>query len=158
RLTRTDRGAHRLLPHAGPVVAHVALHHDLTIFIDLGDAKRTGDDAVSARNAAGFARRLHDAVAAPLYRVARPSLRARRLLGVHADHRHRLHAVSAIDEFEMNHRFAAVRVALGACLDAGLASDAAIWIDEEVEVVGLRHNLLLWFADGGVRRSRFSLS
>ena len=44
-----------------------------------------------------------------------------------------------IDELEVNHRFAAMRVALGAGLHAGLAADAAVRIDEEVEMSGLRH-------------------
>src|SRR5262245_29556038 len=85
RLARADGRAHRLLADARAVVAHVALHHDLPVFVHLGHAERTGDHAVAAGDAAGFARRLHDAVAGSLDRVGRTHFRARRLLAVHAD-------------------------------------------------------------------------
>jgi hypothetical protein len=58
---------------------------------------------------------------------------------MHAHDRHRLNALPAIDKFEVNHRLAAMRVAFRARVYAGLAPDAAVWIDEEVEMIGLRH-------------------
>src|SRR6185437_5556 len=106
RLARADGRAHRLLADAGAVVAHVALHHDLAIFVDLRHAERTGDHAVAARDAARLARRLNDAVAGPLDRIGGADFGTRRLLAVHADDRNRLHALGAIDELEMNHRVA----------------------------------------------------
>ena len=69
---------------------------------------------------------LHDAVAGALDRVGRADLGAGRLLAVHADDRHGLHALRAVDVFEVNHRLAAMRVALGARLHARLAADAAV--------------------------------
>src|SRR6185369_12144586 len=93
RLAGTDRRAHRLLADTGPVVAHVALHHDLAIFVDLWNTERTGDHAVAAGDAARLARRLDDAVAGALDRVGRAHFGTGWLLAVHADHRHRLDAV-----------------------------------------------------------------
>src|SRR5262249_35116609 len=133
--------AHRLLADARAVVAHVALHHDLAILVQLGHAERARGDAVAAGNAARLPRRLNDAVAGPLDRVGGTGFRAGRLLAVHAHHRHRLHAVGAIDVLEMDHRIAAVRVALGARLHTRLAPDAAAGINEEVKIVGLGHEV-----------------
>src|SRR5581483_2855953 len=71
--------------------------------------------------------------------IRRADLGARRLLAVHADDGHRLDAVAPADELKMDHRLAAVRVAFGARLHARLAPDAAVRIDEEMQVVGFRH-------------------
>ena len=60
---------------------------------------------------------------------------------MHADDGHRLRRLRAIDVLEVDHRFAAVRVALGARLHAGLAADAAVRVDEEVQLIRLRHGL-----------------
>jgi hypothetical protein len=60
-----------------------------------------------------------------------------RLLAVHAHHRHGLDTGGTIDELEMNHRFAAMRIAFGAGLHARLTTDAAARIDEEPQVIGL---------------------
>ena len=49
----------------------------------------------------------------------------------------------AVDVLEVDHRVAAVRVALGAGLHARLAADAAVRIDEEVQVVRLGHAMVL---------------
>ena len=46
---------------------------------------------------------------------------------------------AAIDVLQVDHRLAAMRVALGARLHAGLAADAAARIDEEVQVVRFGH-------------------
>src|SRR6185369_2984812 len=149
RLARTDRGAHRLLADRRAVVAHVALHHDRAIDVELGDAERAGDDAVAARDAARLASALHDAIAGALDRIGRADLRAGRLLAVHAHHRHGLDRRGAIDVLEVDHRVTAVGVALGAGLDARLAADATAGIDEELEVLGDRHGFLLLRLVGG---------
>src|SRR5690606_14090337 len=109
---------------------------DRAIDVELGHAERAGDDAVAARDAARLARALHDAVAGALDRIRRADLGARRLLAVHAHDGHGLHRVRAIDVLEVDHRFAAVRVAFGARLHARLAADAAARSDDEFE--GLR--------------------
>jgi hypothetical protein len=137
RLARADRRAHRPLADARPVVAHVALHHDFPVLVELGDAERTGDDAVAAGDAPRPARRLDDAVAGALDGVGRADLGAGRLLAVHADDRDGLDALGAADELEVDHRLAAMRVALRAGVEAGLAADAAAGIDEEMERVRL---------------------
>jgi hypothetical protein len=139
RLARADGRAHRLLADARPVVAHVALHHDLAVGVDLGHAERTRHRAIAARDATRLPRRLHHPVAGAFDRVSRTYLRARRLLAVHADDRHGLHTFGTVDVLEVNHRLTAVRVALAACLHTGLAADAAARIDEEVQVAGLWH-------------------
>jgi hypothetical protein len=84
-LTRAYGRAHRLLANARSVVAHVALHHDLPVFIQFRHAERTCDDAVAAGDAPRLARRLYDAVRCPLDRIGRTHLGACRLLAVHAD-------------------------------------------------------------------------
>src|SRR6185369_12960240 len=127
------------LADARTVVTHVALHHDLAIFVELGDTKRTRDHAVAACDASRLARRLHDAVAGPFNRVRRAHLGTRRLFTVHADDRDSLHALSPADILEMNHRLAAMGVAFRARLHTGLAADAAIRVDEEVQIVRFRH-------------------
>src|SRR5690606_36465148 len=117
--------------------------------VELGHAERARDDAVAARDAARLARALHDAIAGALDRVGRAHLRAGRLLAVHADHRDGLHRRVTIDELEVDHRVALVRVALGARLRAAAAADTAARIDEELEVLRNRH-LLLRLPFGGV--------
>ena len=62
------------------------------IDVELGHAERAGHDAVAAGDAARLARALDDAVAGALDRVGGADLGARRLLAVHAHHRHGLHA------------------------------------------------------------------
>jgi hypothetical protein len=52
---------------------------------------------------------------------------------MHADNRRGLHAVGAVDELEMNHRLAAMRVAFRACLHARLAPDAAVRVDKKIQ-------------------------
>jgi len=47
------------------LVGALALHHDLPVFVQLGHSEGTGDDAITARDAPGLARRLHDAVRQP---------------------------------------------------------------------------------------------
>jgi hypothetical protein len=51
---------------------------------------------------------------------------------VHADDRHGLRAFCALDELEMDHGLAAMRVAFGARLKAGLTADAPAGIDKEL--------------------------
>ena len=53
------------------------------------------------------------------------------IFAMHADLRSGLHAVGALNRLQVNHADAAMGVALGAGLHAGLASDAARVIDEE---------------------------
>ena len=121
--------------------------------VELGHAERARDDAVAAGDAARLARALDDAVAGALDRVGRADLGAGRLLAVHADDRAPSARVRAIDVLEMDHRLAAVRVALGARLHARLAADAAARVDEELEVLWDRH-LLLRLPLGRVGRRR----
>src|SRR6185503_17242328 len=94
---------------------------------------------VAAGDTAWLACRLHYAVAGSLDRVRRAHLGAGRLLAVHADDRNGLDTVRPVDELEMDHRIAPMGVALGARLHARLAADAAVGIDEEVEVLRFRH-------------------
>src|SRR5690606_12023342 len=102
----------------------------------------------------GFARGLHDAVLGAFDRVGRTHLGARRRVAVHTHDGHGLRAAFAVDEVELDHRLALVRVALGAGLDARLAADAPGGIDEEFEIGGYRHGagggLLLGFEHAGV--------
>ena len=70
-----------------------------------------------------------------LDRVGRADLRAGRIFAVHADLGRRLHAVAPLDRLEVDHRAAAMCVALLARLHAGLAADAARVVDEERELV-----------------------
>src|SRR5262245_32059289 len=83
RLAGAHRRAHRLLADARPVVAHVALHHDLAIFVELRHPERTRHHAITARDAARLARRLHDPIGRALDRVGRAHFRARGLLAMH---------------------------------------------------------------------------
>src|SRR5262249_38074435 len=134
-LAGTNRRAHRLLSNAGAVEAHVALHH----LVDLSDvvrhAKRARQNAVRAPEASGFERAVNDAVFRLLDRIGRAYARARRIFAMHADDRRRLRAERAVHELEVDHRAAAMRVALHARLHAGFAADASRGIDEEFEAV-----------------------
>ena len=58
---------------------------------------------------------------------------------MHADDRHRLHALRPVDVFQMDHRVPLVRVALAARLHARLAADAAVGVDEELEMLVRLH-------------------
>src|SRR5262249_42483156 len=135
--TRTNRRAHRLLAGGRAVIAHVALHHQLLVFVNFRHAEWAGQHAVAARDAPRLARALNNAVAGPLDRIRRTDFRARRLLAMHANDRDGLHALRSFDIFEMNHRHTAMRVALRACLHARLATDAAVGIDEKLEMTRL---------------------
>src|SRR4029434_10147341 len=119
-LTRAHGRAHRLLANARPVVAHVALHHDLPVFIQSRHAEGTCDDAVAAGDAARLSRRLYDTVRCPLDCIGRAHLGARRLLAVHADDGNGLHGTLTFDVFKVNHRLATVSITLRARLHAGL--------------------------------------
>src|ERR1043165_4165380 len=55
RLAWADGGAHGLLANTGAVVAHVAFHHELLVFVNFGNTERTGQHAVAAGNAARLA-------------------------------------------------------------------------------------------------------
>src|SRR5207253_2510156 len=88
--------------------------------------------AVVAGDAARLPGSLHDAVAGALDRVGGTDLGARRRIAVHADDRHGLYGNRAVDILEMDHRRAAMRVALAAGRHARLAADAAIGVDEEL--------------------------
>src|SRR5262245_16605081 len=52
RLTWTDRRAQRPQADTRAIVAHVALHHDLAVVVQLRDAEGARHDAVAARDAA----------------------------------------------------------------------------------------------------------
>src|SRR5204862_169063 len=80
RLAGADGGAHGLLADAGPVVTHVALHHELPIFVDLGHSERTREHAIPAGDAAWLARALDHAVAGALDRISGTDLSARRMV------------------------------------------------------------------------------
>src|SRR5262249_39620948 len=118
RLAGTDRGAHWLLPDAGPVVTHVALHHDLTLELQLGHPEGTGDHAVSTGDAAWLPCALHHPIAGALDRVRRTDLGAGRLITMHTHHRNRLGAQAAVHVVDVDHRVPPMGVALTAGLDA----------------------------------------
>src|SRR5262249_51758017 len=106
---------------------------------DFRHAEGTRQNAVAACDAARLACRLNDTVTGALDRVCGAHLGARRLLAVHAHHRHCLHALGPIDVLEVDHRVTAVSLAFGACVNARLTSDAAIGIDVEIQRLGLGH-------------------
>src|SRR5262245_46320327 len=74
------------------------------------------------------------AVSRPLDGVGRADLGARRRVAVHADHRDGLHRDRPIDVLQVDHGVPAMRVALAARGDARLAADAAVGVEEELEV------------------------
>ena len=135
RLAWTDRGAHRLLSDARSVEAHVALHHLVDFRNVVRYAKRACQHAVRASDAARLEGAVNDAVFGLLDRIRRTDSCARRILAVHADDGRGLRAGGAVDELEVNHGAATMRVAFHAGLHAGLAADAARRIDEELESV-----------------------
>ena len=132
RAGRADGRAHRPEPDGGPVVAEVALHHEIPVRIELRHAERTGEHAVAAADAALGHRRENDALGVDLDRVRRAHAGARRVVAVHADGRGRLHGLGAIEKIEMDHRDAAVAGAFAARLLASAAPDAPVRIDVEL--------------------------
>ena len=134
-LGQTD-GAHRLAADRGAVVAHVTFHHEVILRFHLGHAERAGQHAVVAADAARLAGAEDDAVLLLFDGVGRANLGAGRRIAVHADDRHGLRRARPVHVFQVNHRPAAVRVALAARLLAGAAADAAIGVDEELHVSG----------------------
>ena len=75
-------------------------------------------------------------VSRALDRVRRAYLRAGRGITVHADDGHGLRRVRAIDVVQLDHRLSPVRIALRARLNAGVAPDTPVRVDEELH--GLR--------------------
>src|SRR4030095_9756897 len=107
-------------------------------------AKRACQHAVRAADAAGFQGTVNDSVFRLLDGICRTDACAGRILAVHANDRRSLGAEGAVDELEMDHGPAAMRIAFHAGLHAGFATDAARRIDEKVESVtnatfSLRH-------------------
>jgi hypothetical protein len=136
-----NRRAPGTFAEGGAVITHVALHHQFKTDVHLRNAKGTGQNAIVAGNAAGFAGRLHHAIRIALDRIGRTYLGASGRIAVHADHGNGLWREGAIDVFEMNHRVPLVRIAFAACLDARLASNAAIGIDKKVLRTGMSHGI-----------------
>ena len=133
RLAGADGRAHGPLADRRAVVAHVALHHLLELAtIIFGTPNGQASTQLEQAMQRGFSDRLHDAVLGLLDRVGGADLRAGRVVAVHADRRDRRDRVAAVEKVDVDHRDAAVRVALGAGVDAGLAADAARRIDVEL--------------------------
>ena len=87
---------------------------------------------------------LHDAVAGALDRVGGADLGAGRLLAVHADHRHGLHALRRGRRIRDGSSTSPRCVSHSrARLHARLAADAAVGIDEEMEMFGGHGRLTL---------------
>src|SRR5262249_11754249 len=131
RARRADGGAHRALPGRRPVVAEVALRHELAVRVDLRHAERAREGAVPAADAALRHRGEDDPLRVDLDRVRRADARARRVGAVHADGRRGLDGLGAGQEVQVDHRVAAVPGTLAARLLAGAAADAAIRVDVE---------------------------
>jgi hypothetical protein len=51
---------------------------------------------------------------------------------MHTDYRRRLNGLRALYLLQVNHRDARVRIALGARLNAGVATDASAWVYVEL--------------------------
>ena len=134
-LAGTHRRAHRTLARRGPVVAHVALHHQLVFRNNLGNAEGTCQHAVLASDAARLQGGHHHAVFADLDRVGRTDLRAGRVFAMPADVGGRGDGLGAIDEVEIDHGVAAMGVALFTGLHASLAADAARGVHVEFVAV-----------------------
>jgi hypothetical protein len=100
----------------------------------LGNAKRAGEHAVGATNAALAQSRLHDSLFGDLDGVGRTYPGTGRILTVHADHRCGLWRGGALDKFEVDHRLTPVAVALCAGVHTGLAADATGRIDKKFHV------------------------
>src|SRR5205823_4331960 len=132
RARRADGGAHGLQVHGGPVVAEVALHHEVVLGVELGHAEGAGEHAVAAPDATLRHRREDDAVGVDLDGVGRADASARRVLAVHAHGGRGLYRGRALEEVEVDHGVAAVAGALAARLLAGPAADAAVRVDEEL--------------------------
>src|SRR5215467_4452198 len=98
-----------------------------------------------------FARGLNDPILTFLDRIRRTDLGTRRLVAVEADVRRRLNPLGPIDEVEVDHRHAAMRVALLAGLETRLAADAARRVDVELKS---KHGLL--FSSGAGPHPRAS--
>src|SRR5690606_12934061 len=120
---QTDRSA---------VVAHVALHHQLRLDVDLGHPKGTRQHAVRTCNAPRIESAADYAVFAFLDCVGRTHHRAGRLGAMHANHRHCRDGVGAIDVVHVDHGNSTVTVAFGAGGYAAPAADAAGRIDVEL--------------------------
>jgi hypothetical protein len=60
---------------------------------------------------------------------------------MHANYRHRLRRDGTIDEFQVNHRMPLMRIAFTARLDARLAADTPVWIDEKMVLAGFHGKL-----------------
>src|SRR5262249_19733527 len=108
-----------------PVVAHVAFHHLIDIAVVFRHTKGTREHAIGASDAARLQGALDNAVMGLLDRIGWADSRADRILTVHAHLRRSLHAVAALDCFEVDQRSPAVCIALSARVHAGLAPDAA---------------------------------
>src|SRR5690554_2538014 len=97
----------------------------------LGNAERAGQHTVVAGDATRLSGRLNDTILRAFNRIGRADFGARGRVAMHAHDRCRLRRLSAVDEFQMDHRMPLVRITFGTSLHARLAADAAVWIDEE---------------------------
>src|SRR5690554_1205419 len=131
RLAGADRGAPGFEALGGSVVAHIAFHHQIGARVHLGHPERAGEHAVIAGDAARFSGGLDHSVGGALNGIGRANFGTGRRIAVHADHRHGLRRLLAVDIFQVDHRLTLVGRAFGARLDAGLTPDAARRVDEK---------------------------
>src|SRR5579884_1352641 len=129
--TGTDGGTHRLEAGGGPIVAHVALHHQIELTHHLGNAERAGEHTIRAGDAARFASGHDSTIARAFDGVRGANIGAGRRFTVHAHHGSGLRGHLAVDEIQMDHRVSLVRLAFGTGMDTGLAADAAVRINEK---------------------------
>lgn len=152
-----DCGAHGFFAHAGAIVTHVALHHEIELGLHLGDTKRTGQHAVGAGHAARLGRGVDLAFVVLLDGICGADLGAGGILAVHADNGGGLDASGAVDVLKMNHGMTTMRLAFRAGLHTGLAANAARRVEKELHLLRVRRILgeilnhgVLGLRDGGV--------
>ncbi len=66
------------------------------------------------------------------------------ILAVHANYRRGLYARAAINVIEVDHRYAAVRVAFSTRCHAGLAANATRGIDKKLQIIKWQFRLINW--------------
>ena len=127
-------GAHGFFAGAGTVIAHVAFHHEIILFLFFGYAERTGHHAIGAADTArGIGAVDHSEVILG-DGIGRAYLCTYRVITMHAHLYSGLNGGGTLHIIDMDHAFMAVGLALRAGHLAGATTDAALHVNEKFHV------------------------
>src|SRR5690606_3078834 len=142
RLAWADRCAHGLLSGTGPVIAHIAFHHQFGFFFFFGHAKRTSQYAVGTTDTAGSIRRMDHTKIILMDSICRADVGASGILAVHTDLDGGLRAHRSVDIMHVDHAFLSVCFTFRTGHFTGMTADTSLHVYKKshpLVVIGFGH-------------------